>query len=87
MAVRCAEKKGLAGLIVFKIGMLIGADMIGREIGKGAGIKANTVNAGQLQCLRGDLHNDDLYAVVDHILHMLVKIVAFGRGVDRVDLL
>ena len=77
----------LAALVFLKVGVLELADVVGREIGKYRDIKFNSVYAAELECLRGDLHNDDLNAVVDHISHMLVKIVAFGRGVDRVDLL
>ncbi len=80
------EERALAKLIIVKVGVLELADMVGREVGKDADLIANAVHTCHFECLRGDFHNERADARIEHLAHVHVQIVAFGRGIDGMDM-
>ena len=77
------EQHFLAGFVFLHVGVLHATDVIGIEIGKDAGVKADAVHAVQLECLRGHLHDHVSDTAFHHLGHVFVQIQAFGRGIDR----
>ena len=75
----------LASLVIFKVGMLVFAYMVGVEIGKDGNIKLYSVDTAEHKSLRGDLHRHYLYARFYHVCHMLVYVIALGSGVFGVE--
>ena len=62
-----AEKKALTVKVIFKISVLIGADMIRGKVCKNPQVKNESCGPVKHQGLGGDLHDDCLHTAVRHL--------------------
>ena len=76
-----AEQHPFACCVFFKACMLIGPDMIRRQIGKDADLKWNTGSTMHHQSLGRYFHDADLAACLHHLCKIFLHKIGFRRSV------
>ena len=67
------KQKSFTELILFKICVFIGSDMIRLQIGENTDLKGKALRSVELQSLRSHLHHHDLTALLFHLLKIFLE--------------
>ena len=75
------KQAALGALVVLKVRVLAGADVVLRQVGEGHYLKGNAVHAVMAQGLTADLQHTVVHTGVQHFAEQAVQLQAFGGGV------